>query len=133
MTTTMKSILYARLSYQVMSILFDVHNQLGNELQEKIYQRAVENQFLRKGINFNREVYIPIVNHNSQPGKYFLDFVVENKIALELKASPTIYKKDIRQMLAYLSVAKLRLGIIANFRTLRLTYKRIINAQLGPI
>lgn len=129
MKNILKPIIYPKLSYHVMNVLFTVHNQLGNELQEKIYQRSVADELARQNIAFRREVYVPIVDHNGQQGKCFLDFVIDNSIALELKASPTIYKKDIRQLLAYLAVANLRLGIIANFRTVRLTYKRIVNAN----
>jgi GxxExxY protein len=128
-----KPIVYPKLSYQLMSVFFSVHNQLGNELQEKYYQRAVEDGLRLKHIPFQTQVYIPIQSRYGQHGNYFLDFIINNKIALELKAQPTIYGKDIRQLLAYLSITKLRLGIIANFRTLRLTYKRLINAQLKSL
>lgn len=114
-----------------MGTLFAVHNRLGNQLQEKIYQRAVESEFIRTGVRFQREVHVPIIDRNGQQGKYFLDFIVDNTIALELKANPTIYKKDIRQLLAYIAVTKLRLGILANFRTIRITYTRVVNAQFS--
>lgn len=129
MNMTTKPIIYPKLSYHIMSVLFTAHNQLGNELQEKIYQRSVADELTRRNIAFRREAYVPIVDNNGQQGKCFLDFVIDNSIALELKAGPTIYKKDIRQLLAYLAIANLRLGIIANFRTVRLTYKRVINAR----
>lgn len=129
MNNTSNNIIYPALSYKIMGVLFSVHNQLGNELQEKIYQRSVANELIQQNIAFKREVYIPIVDHNGQQGKCFLDFVIDRNIALELKANPTIYKKDIRQLLAYLAITNLRLGIIANFRTIRLTYQRVINAR----
>lgn len=124
-----KPIIYPKLSYHLMNVLFTVHNQLGNELQEKIYQRSVADELAQRNIVFKREVYIPIIDHNGQQGKCFLDFVIDSSIALELKANPTIYRKDIRQLLVYLAVTNLRLGIIANFRTIRLTYQRVVNAR----
>lgn len=114
-----------------MGSLFSVHNQLGNDLQEKIYQKAISERLNVLKIPFNREVYMPINDSYGQVGKYYLDFIIDRKIALELKAKPTIYKSDIRQLLAYLAITKLRLDIIANFRTNRLTYRRVINAGLA--
>ena len=64
-------------------------------------------------------------------GKYFLDFVVDNKIAIELKTLPTLTNSNLRQLLAYLQVAKLKLGILVNFRTRRLTYERVINPNVS--
>lgn len=63
-------------------------------------------------------------------GKYFLDFVVDGKIALEIKTTPMLKQEYFNQLLAYLNSANLKLGIIANFRTERLTYKRLVNPKV---
>ncbi|MBI2598660.1 GxxExxY protein [Candidatus Curtissbacteria bacterium] len=63
-------------------------------------------------------------------GKYFLDFVIDGKIALELKAIPTLKEEYFNQVLAYLDSARLKLGIVANFRSERLYYKRLVNPRV---
>lgn len=64
-------------------------------------------------------------------GKYVLDFLIEDKIVLELKAEPFINKEDFQQVMAYLKAKKLKLGILANFRGSKLVYKRILNSEVN--
>lgn len=123
-------ILYPQLSYDIMGIFFDLHTSLGNELQEKVYQKALEHRLVRERIPFKREYHLPIEDGPKIIGKYFIDFVVDSKIAIELKATSSLTDTHIRQLLAYLQVARLKLGILVNFRTRRLTYKRIVNAHV---
>ncbi|KKR59777.1 MAG: hypothetical protein UT99_C0024G0001, partial [Candidatus Curtissbacteria bacterium GW2011_GWA2_40_31] len=62
-------------------------------------------------------------------GKYFLDFLIEDKVILELKATPRFNREDFRQVSAYLKAKDLKLGILANFRGDKLVYKRILNSS----
>lgn len=126
----MSKIIYPNLSYKIMGVLFKVHRKLGNSYQEKYYQRAVAAGFDKEKISYKREVLVPLAYENKRIGKYFLDFVVEEKIALEIKAVPFLRDEYLNQVLAYLDVANLKLGIIANFRTNRLTYKRLVNPRV---
>lgn len=75
------------LSYTIMGILFTVHNELGPLMLEKYYQRAVAKELLSGGLKFTREIPITLYYHGESIGRYFLDFVVEDKIILELKAN----------------------------------------------
>lgn len=113
-----------------MGILFRVHRKLGNTYQEKYYQRAIEQEFLQLKIPFVKELQIKLVYGDNPIGKYFLDFVVEEKIAVEIKTVPSFNQQYLNQVLAYLDSAKLKLGIIANFRTPRLTYRRLVNPRV---
>lgn len=112
-----------------MGILFSVHRQLGNRYQEKYYQRAVEEGLKQAGLIFKKEIAVDLTFNNKKIGEYLLDFLVENKIIIEIKAIPELGPKDFSQVLAYLKAANLELGIIANFRSKKLTYKRILNSQ----
>lgn len=122
--------IYSELSYQLMGILFKVHRHLGSSYQEKYYQRAVALALDEAKIPHQQEVMIKLAYNNQDIGKYFLDFVIDNKIALEIKAVPLVKKEYYQQVLAYLDAANLKLGIIANFRTSRLTYKRLVNPRV---
>jgi len=62
-------------------------------------------------------------------GKYYLDFVIENKIVLEIKAAPHFHNKDIKQVLSYLKKAGLELGILANFTKEKLEFRRILKGK----
>lgn len=125
-----KKIIYPKLSYKLMGVLFKVHNNLGSSYKEKYYQRAIEEELRLQNIPFEKEKEIRIGYGNKGIGKYYLDFVIDGKIALEVKAVPFFKKDYLNQVLTYLDAAKLKLGIVANFRTERLTYRRLVNPRV---
>lgn len=126
----MSELVYPELSYQLMGALFRVHNKLGSSYQEKYYQRAIEQELLSCQIPFEREKEIKLIYGDKGIGKYFLDFVVDGKIALEVKAVPFLRREYLNQVLAYLDAVRLKLGIVVNFHTQRLTYKRLVNPHV---
>lgn len=123
-------LIYPELSYKITGILFKVHNELGNKYQEKYYQRAVALELKNQKINFKKEIMVDLKYDNKNIGKYFLDFLIEDKIVLELKATSRFSISDFKQISAYLKSMKIKLGILANFRSEMLTYKRILNPEL---
>lgn len=127
---TNNKLIYKELSYKIVGILFKVHSELGNRYQEKYYQRAVEIELKKCGVKFQKEVVVNLEYDGEKIGKYFIDFVIENKIALELKAEPRLKRCDFKQVFAYLKSTGLKLGVIANFRTEKLGFKRVLNLNL---
>lgn len=127
--TKTSKLIYPELSYKIMHAVYTVQNKLGSRLQEKYYQRAMEMELAEEGIEFSSQVFVPIQGAKGRYGNYFIDLVVDQKIIVELKVCSFIYRKDINQVLAYLATTNYKLGIIVNFRTPRITYKRIINAS----
>lgn len=123
-------IIYPELSYKIVGILFKVHNELGNKYQEKYYQRAVALELAEQKINFKKEVLVDLMYNNEKIGKYFFDFLIEDKIILEIKATDKFKISDYKQVSAYLKSKDIKLGILANFRTEKITCKRIINPTL---
>ncbi len=123
-------IIYPELSYKITGVLFDVHTNLGNRYQEKYYSRAVALGFEKVGLKFERELRVNIAYHDKIIGKYYLDFLVENKIVVELKTVLQLSPQDFKQVSGYLKAKKLELGILANFRSQSLTYHRILNPDL---
>jgi len=120
-------VIYPELSYKIVGILYNVHTELGGKYQEKYYQRAVEKALLSEKIPFEKELMVDL---GEKIGKYFLDFLIEGKIILELKATPFFHPDDFYQVLAYLKAISLKLGILANFRGRKLVYKRILNSEI---
>ena len=110
-----------------MGILFEVHNRLGGNFEEKYYQRAVEKMFKLNKLKYDRELLANISFEGDRIGKYFLDFLVEDKVVVELKAVPRLLPIHFRQVRSYLKVKKLELGILANFRSEKLVFKRVLN------
>jgi len=122
-----KVIIYPELSYELMALLFKVHNTMGKNFQEKYYQRAVEIELKKQGIPYEREKLVRLYYEKENIGRYYIDFVVSNKIALEIKAADYFKREFTAQVLAYLSSAQLKLGIIVNFNSQTLLYKRYVN------
>lgn len=124
----MDKIIYPKLSYKVMGILFEVHNKLGNKYQEKHYQQAVETKFITENLTYQKEAPAEVNFEDRKLGDFFVDFIVEDKIILELKKVWKITNSDIKQVLRYLDATNLKLGIIANFKYRKLEYRRVLNS-----
>jgi GxxExxY protein len=120
-------ILFPELSYQLMSIMFEVHNQLGPGYTEDIYEKAVVYELKCRGIAYEEQKPI-LVTYKGQPmGYYRLDLVIDEKIILELKAVSSLNDLFKQQLLSYLKATDLRLGLLINFGSMRVEYLRIVN------
>ncbi len=120
-------LLYPELSYQIVGILFSVSNKMGYGYQEKYYQKAVSEGLKAAKLPFKEQVFIEIIFYNNKIGKYFLDFLIDGKVVLEIKKADKFLKTNIDQTYAYLRSTNLKLGVLANFTKNGLQYKRIIN------
>ena len=125
-----KDLIYKDLSYQLMGALLKVHNKLGPPYQEKYYQRAIEKELGNQKIAFEREYKVKIDYEGEKIGYYSIDFVIDGKIALEVKSAAYFKKKFVGQVLSYLNSANLKLGVLVNFNSERLYYKRIVNPKV---
>ncbi len=114
-------------SYRLMQLLFEVHNKLGPIYKEKNYCDAIEEVLKREKIPYERERKIVLKFENLEVSDFFADFVVDNKILLEVKAKPFITNHDIRQASRYIKSLGSLLAIIANFKRQKLESKRVIN------
>lgn len=120
-------IVYPQLSYKISGLLFEVHNELGQYCKEKQYGDLFEKYLSRDNIKFSREFF---TNFETQVGIIkgnIVDFLIEDKIIIELKAKRVIIKQDYFQLRRYLEVSGLQLGLIVNFREEYLLPKRILN------
>lgn len=123
----MSNILYKEESYAIIGVLFDVYNNLGSGFSEIVYKDAIEYEFHQLGIPFQREKEFTvkykdvILKH-----KFFADFVVFDKIILEIKSIENLNDNHTNQCINYLKVSGFRLSIIANFHKDLLDHKRII-------
>jgi GxxExxY protein len=104
-----------------------IHNELGKGFSEAVYGDALEIELKAHGVPYEREVKYKIeykgkiLAHN-----YIADFVIENKIIIELKAVERLVSAHTKQTLNYLAALKLKLGLLVNFGEDSLTHKRIV-------
>ena len=120
-------LLYPELSYQIIGILFEVYNKMGYGYQEKYYQKAISDKLKEINLPFREQFVVEIIFNGNEIGKYFSDFIIENKIILEIKRMDKFLKRDMEQAYAYLKATNLKLGILANFTKRGLQFKRIVN------
>jgi len=119
---------YQDTTKKIIGASFEVHNFLGNGFQEVIYQRALAYEFHQAGLTFAREIeqHIYYKNLPEPIGTRRADFVVEEKILVELKAVIQMDDVHLAQALNYLKVYKLEIGLLINFGSKSLTFKRLI-------
>lgn len=105
----------------------EVHNTLGVGLLEVVYKDALEYEFNKQGILFQRERQFPVKYKDTLlPHCFYADFVVQDKIILEIKCVSKIIDEHIKQTLNYLGISKCKLGIIINFGEESLKHKRLV-------
>ena len=115
------------LSYNINGLCFKVHKKLGRFCREKQYSDNLEALLIEDGIKYVRE--FEISNLTDSPKGNKADFIIENKIILDVKAKKFITKEDYYQMIRYLKAADLELGLIVNFRDTHLKPKRVLNSS----
>lgn len=108
-------LLYPDLSYKIVGILFEVYNELGHGHPEKTYQKAIAVALKKEGLKFKEQLYVPIKFKNERVGSVFLDFLIEDKLVLEIKKGDYFVKSHIEQVYQYLVSNKYQLGILAYF------------------
>ena len=114
-------------TYKIIGICMEVHTILGKGHSEIIYGDALEYEFKKNEIPYNREMKFNITYKEIiLPHHYFSDFIIFDEIILEIKAIQQLSSSEIKQTLNYLAASKNKLGLLVNFGEDSLKYKRII-------
>jgi len=119
--------LYKELTYKLRGIFFEVYNQLGPGLSEKIYQRAVIQELQSQEILYESEKVVNINYKKVKVGQQRLDLVVDDKIIIEIKAVDNMHSLFTKQTIAYLKASNYKLALLVNFGGDRITIKRYVN------
>jgi GxxExxY protein len=120
-------IVYKEESYQIIGKCIDVHRELGHGFLEIVYKDALEILFRQNGIFFEREKeYLVYFRGILLRHKFFADFVVHDKIILEVKCVTALTDEHIAQTLNYLKVSGNKLGLLVNFGRGKLEYRRLV-------
>ncbi|HEY9260251.1 GxxExxY protein [Chitinophaga sp.] len=118
---------HSELTGKIIGCAMHVHRVLGSGFQEVIYQRALAIEMTENGISFEREKEIPIYYKGAHVGGHRADFIVENVISVELKALTMTEQVHISQAKSYLKAYNVNIGLLINFGTPSLEFKRLFN------
>jgi len=119
-----------QLTFTIIGCAMKVHNTLGNGFQEVIYQRCLAIELERAGLEFGREVKQDIYYEGINVGTRRADFVVENKVVVELKALVNLEDVHLAQAKNYVVAYRFEKGLLINFGATSLQYKLVFNPNL---
>lgn len=118
------SFLYKELSYAIIGAAMEVHRLLGPGFLESVYEEALDYEFRQRGLIFQRQADLVVRYKDIVAGKFQADFLVEEKIVVELKAAKHLTEAHEAQLLNYLKGTGYRVGLLINFGTPSLQHIR---------
>lgn len=122
----MSDLLYKDECYKLTGLCMEIHRELGRGLDEIVYKDAMVHELQQAAIPFSREKPYEVTYKGTVlPHRFFADFVVWDKMIFEAKAVEKL-TEHIKQVLNYLAIARLRLGLLVNFGSASLEWKRVI-------
>jgi len=120
---------FKEITEKIIGSSMKVHSTLGNGFQEVIYQRALEIEMQEAGLHFARELSMPIHYKGRSIGERRVDFFVEEKIMVEIKAIIQLENVHLAQAKNYLEAYNMQVGLLINFGSISLQFKRIENPK----
>jgi GxxExxY protein len=123
---------YGDITEKIIGACFKVHSTLGNGFQEVIYQRALELELKLIPLDFAREFEMPIYYLDQHIGTRRVDFLIDNKISVELKAIIKLEDVHLAQAMNYLEAYNLEVGLLINFGSKRMEFHRLTNKKYDP-
>jgi len=123
---------HSALTGKVIGCAMEVHNTLGNGFQEVIYQRALEIEFKNEKIPYYREQTMPVIYKGDQIGTRRVDFLINDIVMLEIKAVIELADVHLAQAINYLEAYNLEIGLLINFGSKSLDFKRLVNKAFVP-
>ncbi len=124
---------YSELTGKIIGCAMEVHKILGSGFQEVIYQRALAIEMTLQGIDFKREFDMQIFYKGEQIGTRRVDFLVEGVVSVEIKAVAALDDTHLNQALNYLEAYNLEIGLLINFGSKSLQYRRLINSKFKSV
>jgi GxxExxY protein len=120
---------HGALTRKIIGCAMEVHKALGNGFPEVVYQRALAVELAIQGVNFVREQEMRVFYKEVEVGIRRVDFFVENQVLVELKAQIEMTDMHLAQTLNYLEAFQLEVGLLINFGSRSLEFKRVINKK----
>jgi GxxExxY protein len=126
MDTDKHGLVFELETQQIIGCSMEVLNTLGHGLLEKPYENALTVEFGLRNLSFKQQPRYPVVYKGKKVGEYVPDLIVFDQIIVDLKTVERISDHDIGQMLNYLKISKLQVGLILNFKYAKLQWKRVV-------
>ncbi|MBP7184010.1 MAG: GxxExxY protein [Saprospiraceae bacterium] len=123
---------YSDITGKIIGCAMKVHKILGNGFQEVIYQKALAKEMNLQGLSFSREHEMQIFYKGDEIGTRRVDFFVEGKIMVELKAVIQLDDLHLAQAINYLEAYNMEIGLLINFGNRSLQFKRVMKPNLSP-
>jgi GxxExxY protein len=120
---------YKEITEKIIGASMKVHSVLGNGFQEVIYQRALAFELEETGLHFIRELSMPVYYKSKKIGERRVDFFVEKKIMVEIKAVIQLENVHLAQAKNYLEAYNVQIGLLINFGSISLQFKRLENQK----
>jgi len=121
---------YSKETGLIIGLAMEVHRHLGSGFQEVIYQRALEKEFTKHLFPFKREFTMPVMYKGEKIGTRRVDFIVFDYISVELKAVTKLEGAHFVQAINYLEIYNLEIGLLINFGSSSLQFKRLLNSKM---
>ena len=119
---------HSDITRRIIGAAMKVHSTLGNGFQEVIYQRALAIEMTKQGLSFQRELEMQIYYDGHDIGTRRVDFLVEDKVMVEMRAVTALEDVHLAQAINYLEAYKLEVGLLLNFGAKSLEYRRLIKS-----
>ena len=113
-------------THQMLGCAFNVLNEIGHGLNEKLYENALVVEFKLRGISFEQQRRFPVLYKTVQIGEFIPDLIAFASVIVDTKVIDRITDHERGQMMNYLRITKLRVGLILNFKHARLEWDRIV-------
>ena len=129
MNTILKrnDLVYPDLSYKIIGCAFEVFNEIGSGHKELAYQKALNISFKNSGLSTKEQVYYPLTFKDEVIGRNYFDFLVDDKIIVEIKSLSKFTKGHYDQVLNYLNTSGLKLALLISFGSEEVKCKRVVN------
>jgi GxxExxY protein len=122
-----KNLIYPELSYKIIGLTYQIFSELGFGHLEKTYQKALAKELKENNIEFKEQVKYSVEYKGEVIGNNYFDFLIEDKMIIELKKSGYMSKKNIEQISNYLKVSNLKLALVIIFTPEGVRMKRVVN------
>lgn len=120
---------YNDVTQKIIGCAMKVHGKMKNGYVEAVYQKCLAIEFKKIGLNFQQEVDVPIHYEGIIVGRRRVDFIIEGTIIVEIKAIATLENSHLAQAINYLESHHLQIGLLINFGSKSLQFKRLVNGQ----
>lgn len=127
-----RGLLYGETTYLIRRAIFNVYNELGFGHKEQVYQKALEKELREMKIPYKKEINLEVTYKQEKVGSYRPDFVIDEKVIIEIKAVEFMPVSFEKQLLHYLKSTNYKLGLLVNFGAKRLMIKRLIWSGVYP-